>query len=164
MAALVLLARSCYVIVVQSLVCAVVKFSALFRPFLIAADWRPTRLTDQADLAARLRPPAEQLEREGHLHVDGELLRQELEQVRLRPHALAARALERAQHHQSLLDQILIERQLRLDLGGQPGQRTDLDRDHRADVERLSERAQGCGSERRERHVHRHRPARQLPR
>jgi len=32
------------------------------RPFLIAADWRPTQLTDRADLAARLRPQTEQLE------------------------------------------------------------------------------------------------------
>jgi putative DNA modification/repair radical SAM protein len=32
------------------------------RPFLIAADWRPTRLTDRTDLAARLRPKREQLE------------------------------------------------------------------------------------------------------
>jgi len=32
------------------------------RPFLIAADWRPTQLTDRVDLAARLRPQTEQLE------------------------------------------------------------------------------------------------------
>jgi len=32
------------------------------RPFLIAADWRPSHLTDRADLAARLRPKTEQLE------------------------------------------------------------------------------------------------------
>jgi len=31
------------------------------RPFLIAADWRPTTLTDRADLRARLSPPQEQL-------------------------------------------------------------------------------------------------------
>jgi predicted DNA-binding helix-hairpin-helix protein len=35
---------------------------AKLRPFLIAADWRPTRLTDRADLAERLRPRAKQLE------------------------------------------------------------------------------------------------------
>ena len=35
---------------------------AKLRPFLIAADWRPTLLTDRADLAARLRPKTEQLE------------------------------------------------------------------------------------------------------
>ena len=32
------------------------------KPFLIAADWRPTGLIDRADLAARLRPRTEQLE------------------------------------------------------------------------------------------------------
>ena len=31
------------------------------RPFLVAADWRPTRETDRGDLRARLAPPAEQL-------------------------------------------------------------------------------------------------------
>jgi putative DNA modification/repair radical SAM protein len=35
---------------------------ARLRPFLIAADWRPTRLTDRADLAERLRPRTKQLE------------------------------------------------------------------------------------------------------
>jgi len=35
---------------------------AKVRPFLIAADWRPTLLTDRADLAARMRPKTEQLE------------------------------------------------------------------------------------------------------
>lgn len=32
------------------------------RPFIVTADWRPTLLTDRADLAARLRPRTEQLE------------------------------------------------------------------------------------------------------
>jgi putative DNA modification/repair radical SAM protein len=32
------------------------------RPFLITPDWRPTLLTDRADLRAQLAPPAEQLE------------------------------------------------------------------------------------------------------
>lgn len=32
------------------------------RPFIIAADWRPTMLTDLADLRSRLAPPAQQLE------------------------------------------------------------------------------------------------------
>ncbi|EIZ80368.1 radical SAM family protein [Novosphingobium sp. Rr 2-17] len=32
------------------------------RPFLITADWRPTLLTDRADLHARLSPPAKQME------------------------------------------------------------------------------------------------------
>jgi putative DNA modification/repair radical SAM protein len=35
---------------------------ARLRPFLIAEDWRPTLLTDRADLAARLRPKEQQLE------------------------------------------------------------------------------------------------------
>ncbi len=35
---------------------------AKVRPFLVAADWRPTLLTDRADLAARMRPRTEQLE------------------------------------------------------------------------------------------------------
>ena len=35
---------------------------ARVRPFLVAADWRPTALTDRADLAARLRPKAQQFE------------------------------------------------------------------------------------------------------
>jgi putative DNA modification/repair radical SAM protein len=32
------------------------------RPFIVTADWRPTLLTDRADLAAQLRPRTEQLE------------------------------------------------------------------------------------------------------
>ena len=36
--------------------------SAKLRPFIVTADWRPTLLTDQADLRARLVPPARQLE------------------------------------------------------------------------------------------------------
>ncbi len=32
------------------------------RPFLVAADWRPTGLVDRADLRARLAPPATQLD------------------------------------------------------------------------------------------------------
>ncbi|MFC0202902.1 putative DNA modification/repair radical SAM protein [Novosphingobium soli] len=32
------------------------------RPFVVAADWRPTLLTDRADLRARLAPPATQME------------------------------------------------------------------------------------------------------
>jgi predicted DNA-binding helix-hairpin-helix protein len=32
------------------------------RPFLVTPDWRPTLLTDRADLRAQLAPPAEQLE------------------------------------------------------------------------------------------------------
>jgi putative DNA modification/repair radical SAM protein len=36
--------------------------AARVRPFLIAADWRPTLIGDRADLAARLRPKSEQLE------------------------------------------------------------------------------------------------------
>jgi len=32
------------------------------RPFLVAADWRPTGLVDRADLRARLVPPATQLD------------------------------------------------------------------------------------------------------
>lgn len=35
---------------------------AKLRPFLIAADWRPTALGDRADLSAHLRPRTEQLE------------------------------------------------------------------------------------------------------
>ncbi len=35
---------------------------AKVRPFLVTADWRPTALTDRADLSARLRPKTEQLE------------------------------------------------------------------------------------------------------
>ncbi len=35
---------------------------AKLRPFLIAADWRPTGLSDRSDLAAHLRPQTEQLE------------------------------------------------------------------------------------------------------
>jgi putative DNA modification/repair radical SAM protein len=35
---------------------------AKLRPFIVTADWRPTLLTDQADLRARLVPPARQLE------------------------------------------------------------------------------------------------------
>jgi len=35
---------------------------AKVRPFLIASDWRPTALTDRADLAARMRPKVEQME------------------------------------------------------------------------------------------------------
>ena len=35
---------------------------AKVRPFIVAADWRPTRLIDSADLAARLTPPVKQLE------------------------------------------------------------------------------------------------------
>ena len=35
---------------------------AKVRPFLIAADWRPTLLTDRADLRAQLAPKREQLE------------------------------------------------------------------------------------------------------
>jgi putative DNA modification/repair radical SAM protein len=32
------------------------------RPFIVTADWRPTLLTDRADLRARLAPPAQQME------------------------------------------------------------------------------------------------------
>jgi predicted DNA-binding helix-hairpin-helix protein len=32
------------------------------RPFIVAADWRPTLLADRADLRALLAPPSEQLE------------------------------------------------------------------------------------------------------
>jgi putative DNA modification/repair radical SAM protein len=32
------------------------------RPFIVTADWRPTLLTDRADLRARLAPPARQME------------------------------------------------------------------------------------------------------
>ncbi len=32
------------------------------RPFVVTADWRPTLLTDSADLRARLAPPAKQME------------------------------------------------------------------------------------------------------
>jgi predicted DNA-binding helix-hairpin-helix protein len=32
------------------------------RPFICTVDWRPTLLTDRADLRARLAPPREQLE------------------------------------------------------------------------------------------------------
>ena len=32
------------------------------RPFIVAADWRPTLLTDRADLRALLAPKTEQLE------------------------------------------------------------------------------------------------------
>jgi putative DNA modification/repair radical SAM protein len=32
------------------------------RPFIVTADWRPTLLTDRADLRARLAPPAKQME------------------------------------------------------------------------------------------------------
>jgi predicted DNA-binding helix-hairpin-helix protein len=35
---------------------------AKIRPFIVAADWRPTQLTDAADLRAQLSPPAQQLE------------------------------------------------------------------------------------------------------
>ncbi|MEE4205620.1 MAG: putative DNA modification/repair radical SAM protein [Erythrobacter sp.] len=35
---------------------------AKVRPFLVAADWRPTRLTDRIDLRAMLAPKSEQLE------------------------------------------------------------------------------------------------------
>jgi len=35
---------------------------ARVRPFLVAADWRPTRLTDRIDLRAMLAPKSEQLE------------------------------------------------------------------------------------------------------
>ncbi|MEO1220708.1 MAG: putative DNA modification/repair radical SAM protein [Pseudomonadota bacterium] len=35
---------------------------AKVRPFLVAADWRPTRLTDRADLRSMLAPKQEQLE------------------------------------------------------------------------------------------------------
>lgn len=35
---------------------------AKVRPFVVAEGWRPTALTDRADLGARLRPPARQLE------------------------------------------------------------------------------------------------------
>jgi putative DNA modification/repair radical SAM protein len=35
---------------------------AKIRPFIVAADWRPTLLTDAADLRARLTPPAKQME------------------------------------------------------------------------------------------------------
>jgi putative DNA modification/repair radical SAM protein len=35
---------------------------AKIRPFIIAADWRPTQLTDASDLRAQLSPPAQQLE------------------------------------------------------------------------------------------------------
>ena len=35
---------------------------AKIRPFIVAADWRPTLLTDRADLRAQLAPKAEQLE------------------------------------------------------------------------------------------------------
>ncbi len=35
---------------------------AKVRPFVVAADWRPTLLTDRADLRALLAPPTEQLE------------------------------------------------------------------------------------------------------
>ena len=35
---------------------------AKVRPFLIAADWRPTRLIDRADLRAQLAPKREQYE------------------------------------------------------------------------------------------------------
>jgi predicted DNA-binding helix-hairpin-helix protein len=32
------------------------------RPFIVASDWRPTLLTDKADLGLQLRPKTEQLE------------------------------------------------------------------------------------------------------
>jgi len=35
---------------------------AKVRPFIVAADWRPTLLTDRVDLRLRVAPPAEQLE------------------------------------------------------------------------------------------------------
>jgi predicted DNA-binding helix-hairpin-helix protein len=35
---------------------------AKVRPFISTADWRPTLLTDRADLGARLKPPEKQLE------------------------------------------------------------------------------------------------------
>ncbi|MEQ8771718.1 MAG: biotin synthase, partial [Erythrobacter sp.] len=35
---------------------------AKVRPFLVAADWRPTRLTDRIDLRSLLAPKSEQLE------------------------------------------------------------------------------------------------------
>ncbi|GGN58507.1 putative DNA modification/repair radical SAM protein [Novosphingobium indicum] len=35
---------------------------ARLRPFLVAADWRPTRLTDRVDLRRMLAPPQQQLE------------------------------------------------------------------------------------------------------
>jgi predicted DNA-binding helix-hairpin-helix protein len=35
---------------------------AKVRPFLVAADWRPTLLTDRADLRTLLAPRTEQLE------------------------------------------------------------------------------------------------------
>ncbi len=35
---------------------------AKLRPFIVTADWRPTLLTDRADLRARLTPPAKQME------------------------------------------------------------------------------------------------------
>jgi predicted DNA-binding helix-hairpin-helix protein len=35
---------------------------AKVRPFIIAEGWRPTLLTDRADLAARLKPKVEQME------------------------------------------------------------------------------------------------------
>jgi predicted DNA-binding helix-hairpin-helix protein len=35
---------------------------AKVRPFIIAENWRPTLLTDRADLKQRLRPKKEQLE------------------------------------------------------------------------------------------------------
>jgi predicted DNA-binding helix-hairpin-helix protein len=35
---------------------------AKVRPFLVTEDWRPTLLSDRADLAARLRPREDQLE------------------------------------------------------------------------------------------------------
>jgi predicted DNA-binding helix-hairpin-helix protein len=35
---------------------------AKVRPFIVAADWRPTVLTDRADLQALIAPPLKQLE------------------------------------------------------------------------------------------------------
>jgi predicted DNA-binding helix-hairpin-helix protein len=35
---------------------------AKIRPFIVTADWRPTALTDRADLRALLAPRSEQLE------------------------------------------------------------------------------------------------------
>ena len=39
---------------------------AKVRPFIIAADWRPTLLTDRADLKALVAPRQQQLELFGH--------------------------------------------------------------------------------------------------
>jgi predicted DNA-binding helix-hairpin-helix protein len=35
---------------------------AKVRPFIVAADWRPTSLTDRADLQSLVAPPERQLE------------------------------------------------------------------------------------------------------